>query len=121
MTLQRGSVPPALRRILPPLAGDLARALGRELARPAALVVIEAGHVEPEAAGFVALALGADGHQLGAAPLERVQALAACVAPDLAPSLGEALPVGRTWVLVLGRTGVAVTAVGWPTTPGGSA
>ena len=41
------------------------------------------------------------GHLLAAVPLERAQALAAELAPEVAPSLREGVAAGQVWCLVL--------------------
>jgi hypothetical protein len=71
---------------------------------PAAVVVVAAGR-DPEPAARI---LGAEvlqpvtgGHLLAAVPLERAQALAAELAPEVAPSLREGVSTGQVWCLVL--------------------
>lgn len=54
-----------------------------------------------------------DGHAVAVLPLERVRALAQLAAPGTAGQLGEQLPAGSVWVLVIGPTGAGTTAVSW--------
>ena len=95
---------------------------------PAAVVVVAVGR-DPAP---IARILGAEvlqpvtgGHLLAAVPLERAQALAAELAPEVAPSLREGVAAGQVWCLVLrapsGSLTVPVTTVNTRTTRRGAA
>ena len=68
-----------------------------------------------------ALRRTAAGHHYAAAPLGRVRALAGQLTPSVADALGEPLPLGETWCLVLGPDSAAAVPILWPTSRGGSA
>ena len=85
---------------------------------PAVVVVVAAGR-DPapiaEMLGAEVLQPARGGHLLAAVPLERAQAIAAAMAPDVAPSLREGVSMGQVWCLVLrapsGSLTVPVTTV----------
>lgn len=122
MTAPRGVVHPEVAAIVTALGPHLGHALRGVTERPAGLVVVAAGRAADDVAELVgALRVSAAGHHYAAAPLGRVRALAGQLAPTVADALGEPLPLGETWCVVLGPDGAAAVPILWPTARGGSA
>jgi hypothetical protein len=97
--------------VLPRLLGCLRLAYAAEAARPTALVVVAVAHVPSLRAHGISPAFSPEGYAFGAAPLERVRAFAARVAPEVVDMLDASPPAAHVGCLFVGRDGAIVVAI----------